>query len=117
MKKIFTVIFLFPVLLFAQSEYVDANNSVYSFLERMETLHLIKNYNSFEIPKTRKEVVGYIKQVIINEDELDKSDFETLQDLKIEFEYEISKSLSILNHYWGKAVLIYFLRARNIFFI
>ena len=42
--------------LFAQAEYVDVANRVYEFLERMNNLQLIENYNSFETPKTRNEI-------------------------------------------------------------
>ena len=37
----------------------------------MEALHIIHNYNSFEIPKPRKEIVSYLKQAIASEDKLD----------------------------------------------
>ena len=37
-----------------------------NFLERMETQQIIDHYNSFEIPKTRKVIAGYLQQVIQN---------------------------------------------------
>lgn len=79
--------------LFAQDVYVDVDNQVYDFLERMETQHIISGYNSFEIPKPRKDIASYLKQVIKNEDELDKTDYNTLQDLKTEFEFELFGTL------------------------
>jgi Capsule assembly protein Wzi len=94
LKKIFLIFLLFPILAFAQSEYVDISNPVYDYLERMETLQIISNYNSFEIPKTRNEIASYLKQVIKNENKLDKIDREILSDLKNEFEFEIFGTLN-----------------------
>ena len=55
----------------------------------METQQIINNYNSFEIPKTRKVIAGYLQQVIQNKGKLDKSDTKLLEDLKVEFEFEL----------------------------
>ena len=81
--KIIKIILLLITLsfpMFAQTEYVLADNPVYKFLERMESLHFIERYNSFEIPKTRGEVGNYLKQVIGHEGELDKADKDFLND-------------------------------------
>ena len=90
--KIIKIILLLITLsfpMFAQTEYVLADNPVYKFLERMESLHFIERYNSFEIPKTRGEVGNYLKQVIGHEGELDKADKDFLNDYLIEFEFEV----------------------------
>ncbi len=104
MKNIFVVI-LFCVLsinLFAQDDYVGVDNQVYNFLERMETLHIIRGYNSFELPKPRKDIAAYIKQVIKNESMLDKTDYKILQDLKTEFEFELYGTLDNAQSLLGK---------------
>jgi hypothetical protein len=80
-------------ILTAQTEYVPTDNRVYGFLERMETLRIIKDYNSFEIPKTRKEIAEYLNQVINSEELLDQADREFLYDLKTEFEFELFGTL------------------------
>jgi hypothetical protein len=74
----------------AQTEYVPSDNPVYSFMERMESLQIIEDYNSLEIPKTRNEIADYLKQIIKNNIELDPADKKILADLEIEFEVEIS---------------------------
>ncbi len=79
---------------FAQTEYVPSDNRVYDFLERMETLQIIPDYDAFEIPKTRVEVTDYIKRIILSESILDKADRQFLDDLKIEFEYELYGTLN-----------------------
>ncbi len=89
MKKILFFILFLTSFVFSQTEYVDADNPVYTFLERMETQHVIDNYNSFEIPKTRKVISDYLKQAIQNNDKLDNADKKYLEDLKIEFEFEL----------------------------
>ena len=93
LKKILLLYTLIPSFLIAQAEYVDAKNPVYDFLERMETLKLIENYNPFEIPKSRDEIGDYLKEVIANEHKLDMVDRKILRDLKTEFEYEIYGTL------------------------
>ncbi|HSP88027.1 MAG TPA: capsule assembly Wzi family protein [Ignavibacteriaceae bacterium] len=86
--------FAFSANIFPQAEYVSADNPVYSFLNRMETLKLIEHYNPFEIPKSRGEIGKFLKEVIKQEDKLDEVDKEILNDLRIEFEYEIFGSLN-----------------------
>ncbi len=101
MKKIFFVIILFTAAAYAQDDYVNVDNQVYSFLERMETLHIISGYNSFELPKPRKDIVNYLKEVIASKDKLDNVDRKILNDLEVEFEYELTGTLknseSVLN--------------------
>jgi hypothetical protein len=101
--KIFAAFFLlFTCITFAQNDYVSVDNPVYNFLERMEALHIIKGYNSFELPKPRKDVVKYLKDVIASENKLDQIDVKILQDFKVEFEYELygtlQNSQSIIGH-------------------
>ena len=102
MKKI-TLIFLFlTVSIFSQTEYVSSTNSIYEFLDRMETLQIINNYNSFEIPKTRGEIAGYLKQIIENKSKLDNVDKKMLQDFIIEFEFDLYGTLDNSQSMIGK---------------
>ncbi|HSD64795.1 MAG TPA: hypothetical protein VLB50_13415 [Ignavibacteriaceae bacterium] len=96
MRLIFLIILILLIheLSFTQTEYVPVDNSVYEFLERMETLQIIPEYNSFEIPKTRREISGYIKTIIKSQQLLDGNDQKYLNDLKVEFEYELYNSLN-----------------------
>ncbi len=93
-KKIFFVIILFSSALFAQNDYVKIDNSVYQFLERMEALHIISDYNSFEMPKPREEIAHYLKEVSLNESQLDKVDHQIFDDLKTEFEFDMYGTLN-----------------------
>lgn len=94
MKKLFFLLVILQGVLFAQAEYVLSDNKVYDFLERMESLHLIERYNSLEIPKSRIEIAGYLKEVIANRDRLDESDKNELTDLEAEFELELYGTLN-----------------------
>ncbi|HKI78673.1 MAG TPA: capsule assembly Wzi family protein [Ignavibacteriaceae bacterium] len=78
----------------AQTEYVLSDNKVYDFLERMESLQIIQRYNSLEIPKSRNEIAGFLKEVITNKDKLDESDNYLLTDLEAEFELELYGTLT-----------------------
>lgn len=79
---------------FGQTQYVSVDNRIYEFLERMETLQIIPDYNSFELPKTRKEIADYLKMIIVNQAKIDENDKRYLTDLEVEFEYEIYNSLN-----------------------
>ena len=105
MKKlifVFSLLSIFTIKIFAQMEYVNYNNSVYNFLDRMETLHIIKNYNSFQIPKTRHEIASYLKVIMNHKSELDDVDKNILKDLEIEFEYDLYGSLNNSQSLLGK---------------
>lgn len=79
--------------LFAQKEYVASENPVYNFLERMYEQKIITDYNSFEVPKTRSQVAGYLKTIESNKSALNKTDRMILNDLLIEFEYDVFGTL------------------------
>lgn len=86
------ILFAYPVLI-AQTEYVPVDKRVYEFLERMETIQIIPDYNSFEVPKTRKEIAEYLTTVISNQQKLDETDKKYLNDLEVEFEFELYGTL------------------------
>ena len=96
------IFLLFTISIIAQTEYVSSSNSVYDFLERMETLQIITDYNSFELPKTRGEIAGYLKHIIKNESKLDYVDKKILKDLKVEFEYDLYGTLNSAQSMLGK---------------
>ncbi|HED06851.1 MAG TPA: hypothetical protein ENI57_01900 [Ignavibacteria bacterium] len=89
----FFILFFSAVNLFGQAEYVLANNPVYDFLERMETLHNIQRYNSLEIPKSRNEITVYLREIINNRKKLDNADKKLLIDFEAEFELELYGTL------------------------
>ena len=94
MKKIFFLIILtIPLTLFSQVGYVSVEDEIYNFLDRMNTLRIIENYNSFEIPKTRKEISDLLIQIIEKQELLDKIDKDKLNDFITEFELEIFSKL------------------------
>jgi hypothetical protein len=101
MKK-YLIVLLFSSVLFAQTEYVPVNNNVYTFLERMDALGFISSYNSFELPKTRHEIVSFIKEVDLHKDKLDAVDHSILDDLKTEFEYDLYGTLNNSMSLFGK---------------
>lgn len=80
---------LLPIAVFSQAEYVPVSNPVYSFLERMDALHFINNYDSFQKPKTRRAIAALLKEVEKKKTELDLVDRNILLDLKSEFSLEM----------------------------
>jgi hypothetical protein len=97
MKKIFFFIILFINVTKAQVGYVEYNNPVYDFLERMSSQHLIDNYNSFVIPKTRAEIAEHLSKLIANRNDLSKIDNKILADLLIEFDFDINGETKYLD--------------------
>ncbi|MCX6150216.1 MAG: hypothetical protein NTX22_06815 [Ignavibacteriales bacterium] len=91
---IFTFMLLLSTRSFSQAEYVSYDHAVYNFLERMDSRHLISDYNSIEKPKTRKQISNYLKQVIENKNLLNDVDINILEDYKKEFEFELSGTLN-----------------------
>ncbi|MFO7446847.1 MAG: capsule assembly Wzi family protein [Ignavibacteriaceae bacterium] len=87
-KILLLLVFLFPAAAIGQAEYVRVDNPVYNFLERMGALNIITGYNKFEIPKTRKEVAGYLKQAAAEIGSLDYVDKNIIRDFYIEFQPE-----------------------------
>ena len=75
--------------LFAQVGYIDYNHPVYVFLDRMDSQNIIQGYDQFELPKTRKEIVYYLKIVNANSTKLNEVDIQILSDFLTEFEYDL----------------------------
>jgi hypothetical protein len=83
------IVLCFQMTLLGQTEHVDIYNPVYRFLERMENHHILTRYNAFEIPKSRKEIASFIREIILQEQKLSSTDRRILEDLKTEFEAEL----------------------------
>lgn len=92
MRKTIILCFVLLNSLLAQIGYVEVNNPIYNYLDRMQSLHFIENYNSFEIPKTRKEITKRLQEIVEVGDRLNLIDARTLNDFLIEFNFELSNS-------------------------
>jgi len=91
LKKLFLLLVLVASVAYSQTEYVRSENPVYNFLERMESLNILPDYNKFEIPKTRKDISEYIAQISTHKIELDNSDRELLNDFVVEFGFDLAE--------------------------
>lgn len=94
MKKVLVLLVLITFMGFAQSEDVPVDHKVYDFLERLSVLHVIDNYNSFEIPVSRKQIAGFLTEASKKDTLLTKVDRQRLADLKQEFEFDITGTLT-----------------------
>lgn len=90
MKLFAALVFIWTSILCAQIGYVEVNDEIYSFLERMQTHGIIKDYDSFEIPKSRTDIVKYLKAVIASKNKLDIIDKKKLSVFQKEFELELT---------------------------
>ncbi|MBK8551423.1 MAG: hypothetical protein IPL53_10345 [Ignavibacteria bacterium] len=97
MKKLFSLLIFFSLILinnsFAQVELVQPNHPVYDFLQRMQTLKIIFDYNPANIPLSRENVASYLKTIAEKKSRITSVDREILKDLDTEFEYELTGSL------------------------
>ncbi len=88
------LVLMLPAGLLAQAEFVEYNNPVYDFLERMDASHVIDKFNSFERPTTRKQVALYLQEVELNRGSLSDADKKIFDDLKSEFEFELTGTIN-----------------------
>jgi len=90
MKKILVILFfVFTVQIFSQLEYVPIEHKVYDFIERMNYKHIVANYNSFEKPKSRKEIAAYLVEISKNKELISAIDIEILNRFLDEFEFDL----------------------------
>ncbi len=97
MKKILYIILiatLFPLMVSAQVGYVEVEDEIYVYLNRMQTIGIISNYNSFELPKTRKEIKNHLIEIITKYEKLDRIDQNKLADFMTEFEFDLVSTLN-----------------------
>lgn len=87
--------------IYSQAEFVEYDNPVYNFLERMDASHLLENYNSIEKPTTRKQIAHYLQEIEINKNSLGETDQKILDDLKSEFEFELTGKLDSSQSLFG----------------
>ncbi len=84
------VIFSFIGSLQAQFELVPVSHPVYDYLKKMQIKGLINDYNSGNIPISRKEVGEYLTIINDHQNKLAGIDKQYLDDYKVEFENDIS---------------------------
>ncbi|MDZ7261427.1 MAG: capsule assembly Wzi family protein [candidate division KSB1 bacterium] len=97
MKPIFIVAIIVVVCsssgLHSQSVYVPLNHWVYDFIERWETRKVITGVLNGTKPISRKELAGYLAQIITKVEDglvLNKVEQEQLDFLKFEFQEELN---------------------------
>ncbi len=93
-KRLLLLLLVCSAFISSQTEYVPVEHKIYPFLERMDALQIISDYNSFQLPKTRHQIADYLKEAERKKDKLDKIDRASLEDYKVEFELETSGTLS-----------------------
>jgi capsule assembly protein Wzi len=77
-------------MIYSQVGYIPVDDEIYSFLDRMNTISVISDYNSFELPKTRKNIKEYLITIVDSIDQLDRVDKNKLDDFLIEFEIDLA---------------------------
>ena len=78
---------------FSQVELVSPDNPVYSYLQRMQTLDIISDYNPGNIPLSREVIAAYLKTIKENQKKITSTDKSILNDFNTEFQYELTGNL------------------------
>ncbi|MCP5064037.1 MAG: hypothetical protein GY936_16470 [Ignavibacteriae bacterium] len=94
MKKKLIILFviIFTSIVQSQVGYVSIDDEIYNYLERMNTIGIIEDYNSFELPKTRSEITKHLIEITKKQINLDSIDKKKLDDFINEFELDIKNS-------------------------
>ncbi len=93
MKKIFFLLIISGIS-YAQIGYVEYDHPVYSFLERMKASGVISDYNSFELPKTRKQVGKWLNEINEKRQTVTSVNQKILNDFLSEFAFETDTKLN-----------------------
>jgi hypothetical protein len=91
-----------PGTIYSQAELVPVTHPVYDYLKTMQVKEVIPEYNSSMIPITRNEISGYLKKIETWKN-LTRIEKKQLEDFKIEFEYELNKTLLNSTSVYNKA--------------
>jgi hypothetical protein len=77
---------------FSQLEIVPVSHPVYEYLKTMQIKGVIPEYNSSMVPISRNDIATYLLR-IEKEKKLTRVEKKQLEDYKIEFEYDLNKTL------------------------
>lgn len=86
---VISLLLLWQGVSISQVELVETDNTIYDFLQRMQIKKKIVGYNSANLPVSRSEVAGYLKQLIEKRNTLSQTDRDQLDYYNIEFENEV----------------------------
>jgi len=92
-KIIFIALLIFSSKIFSQTELVPISHKVYYLLNDLSKREIISNYNQADIPISRRRVVSFLKEINDKKEELSQTEKDILQDLQIEFSYDLNKNL------------------------
>jgi hypothetical protein len=95
------MLLLFAVSAYSQSEKVEINNPIYGFLDRLYIKGVIKKYPSMSYPLSRGQITKIIEHLDTVRDKLNGLENATLDDLLIEFEYDLYKTDSNRSELFG----------------
>jgi hypothetical protein len=99
------LILVINTTIIAQSGFVDIDHKVYNFFDRMTTLGFLDDYNSFEIPKSSKEIKKNLLNILKNKEKLNYTDNKILEDLVFEFDYLINGTDSTYSSIIGEKAI------------
>lgn len=109
----------FPLIAYAQTELVPVQHKIYSYFETLSKKGII-DYDNGNIPISRSEAASFLKKIELSKDMLTPTENKILNDLTVEFSYDIDKNMNksislfsdftpinVLNNYKQKYLVAY----------
>lgn len=95
MKFLLTLSFLCILnsSIISQVETVPANHPVYAFLKKMQVQGILKNYNDVVLPKSKKEIQEYLRQIDRSKNLLSPTDQEFLDRMLKHLDMSVHKQI------------------------
>ncbi|GJQ64130.1 MAG: hypothetical protein SCALA702_31830 [Melioribacteraceae bacterium] len=90
MKKLILLLLIISGFLYSQTGYVQYDDKVYDFLERLSTINVISGYNQFELPMTAKKVGDFLVEANNNRSMMNLTDLKSLDYYLKVFDFDIT---------------------------
>ncbi|MEP7146058.1 MAG: capsule assembly Wzi family protein [bacterium] len=105
MKKYFSILFILFIFLiktcYSQVELVPPGHAVYNYLQRMQTMKILPDYNPASIPVSRELISSFLRIISESKSKITSTDKKLLMDYETEFQYELTgnfkKSAALFN--------------------
>ncbi|MDQ3020537.1 MAG: capsule assembly Wzi family protein [Bacteroidota bacterium] len=98
MKRFFLLIlYSFIIIIgdsYSQVELVNPRDQVYNYLQRMQTMKIIPDYNPANIPISRESIAAFLKIITANTNKISSVDKKILNDYSVEYQYELTGNLN-----------------------
>ncbi len=97
--KISFLIFIFAIEIIAQIENVPIENSIYKFLDRMQTNGILTDFSSNTFPLSRDKISKHLLEIQDKKNNLTEVEIELLEKYLNEFQFEIKNKTNFTSFF------------------